>query len=488
MNSYQLVREEPVFPQSSVYATNPCLARESWFTNETRHPFITFNQKETKPQIKPLEFDKLVSTMRSTLEEFPDVRTGSNTLYSMVDAGLSAFSIFFMQSPSFSGHQKLMKLKKGRSNAETLFGVHKIPSDNQTRNLLDGVSPSYLTPVFTTIIKELDSCGHLDEFRSINNDLLVPFDGTDYFSSQKISCANCSTQEHKNGTVTYSHKAVTPVIVAPGNNKVINLPPEFIVPQDGHDKQDSENAAAKRWLKQHGATYKKLGCTICGDDLYSNQPLCEAILGAGFNFVLVCKPGTHKTLYKRVAELEQEGKVETITVKYYRDCEHYKTDTYRFVSQVPVRDSDDALLVNWCELTTTLVDGTIIFKNAFITNHLITRENVKEVVIAGRTRWKVENENNNTLKTKGYHLEHNFGHGDQYLSSMMLTFNLLAHLFHTILELVDDNYRLLRQTLPTRKTFFDDIRALTRYVCFESWDHLLTFMIESLEIQGADTS
>jgi hypothetical protein len=32
-------------------------------------------------------------------------------------------------------------------------------------------------------------------------------------------------------------------------------------------------------------------------------------------------------------------------------------------------------------------------------------------VAAGRARWKVENENNNTLKTKGYHLEHNYGHG-----------------------------------------------------------------------------
>jgi hypothetical protein len=255
--------------------------------------------------------------------------------------------------------------------------------------------------------------------------------------------------------------------VAPGNNKVINLPPEFITPQDGQEKQDSENAAAKRWLKQHGSVYSPLGCTICGDDLYSNQPMCEAILDASFNFVLVCKPGTHKTLYNRIAEL----------------------DTYRFVNQVPIRDGDDALLVNWCELTTTRADDvSIVFKNAFITNHLISTENVQEVVTAGRTRWKIENENNNNLKTKGYHLEHNFGHGNQHLSSLLLTFNLLAHLFHTVLDMVDDNYRLVRQTLVTRQTFFDDLRALTRYFCFDSWDHLLAFMIEGLEIQPEDTS
>ena len=45
---------------------------------------------------------------------------------------------------------------------------------------------------------------------------------------------------------------------------------------------------------------------------------------------------------------------------------------------------------------------------------------------AGRARWKIENENNNVLKTKGYHLDHNFGHGKKHLSSLLLTMNLLA--------------------------------------------------------------
>ncbi len=445
---------------------------------------ITTNDLE----VEVLDFEGLVGQFRSIVQQFPDNRTGQNKTYSMEDAALSAFSIFFMQSPSFLEHQKRMERTKGRSNAQTLFGMHKIPSDNQTRNLLDGVSPSYLYPVFTNIVKELERTGHLDKFRSLNGDLLVPLDGTQYFSSHKLNCQNCSTQEHKNGLITYSHKAITPVIVAPGNNKVLNLPPEFITPQDGHDKQDSENAAAKRWFKQHGPEYKELGITISGDDLYSNQPLCEATLSAGFNFVYVCKPGTHKTLYNRVAELELEGAVKTVVVKRWVGGKLYQTDTYRFVNQVPLRDGEDAWLVNWCELTTTLDDGTIVYKNAFVTNHLITTENVKDVVVAGRTRWKVENENNNTLKTKGYHLEHNFGHGKQHLSSLLLTFNLLAHLFHTVLELVDDKYRLVRQTLSSRQTFFDDIRALTRYFCFESWQDLLTTMLEGLEVEATDTS
>ncbi len=79
-------------------------------------------------------------------------------------------------------------------------------------------------------------------------------------------------------------------------------------------------------------------------------------------------------------------------------------------------------------------------------------------------------------------LERNCGHGKQHLALLLATFNLLSLLFHTLLELLDLKYRLLRQHLPTRKTFFDDLRALTRYLLFESWDHLLTFMIEGLEL------
>jgi hypothetical protein len=73
------------------------------------------------------------------------------------------------------------------------------------------------------------------------------------------------------------------------------------------------------------------------------------------------------------------------------------------------------------------------------------------------------------------------------LASFLLTLNLLAFLFHTILELLDANYRLLRQELATRQTFFNDIRALTRYLHFNSWQHLLEFMIQQLELDP-DTS
>ena len=101
---------------------------------------------------------------------------------------------------------------------------------------------------------------------------------------------------------------------------------------------------------------------------------------------------------------------------------------------------------------------------------------------AGRARWNIENEHHNTRKTKGDHLEHHDGHGQQHLSAVLLTLHLCAFLFHTVLDWVDHKYHLVRQALAARQTLFQDLQAWTRYLLFESWDHLLAFMLQGLEI------
>jgi hypothetical protein len=275
--------------------------------------------------------------------------------------------------------------------------------------------------------------------------------------------------------------------VVPGNNQVISLPPEFITPQDGHTKQDCENAAAKRWLKQYAPVYKELGITILGDDLYCKQPLTSLIVEEGLSFILVCKPDSHKTLYQWIEEIDTMGGVETIVENRWTGKTHHLY-TYRFINCVPIKDGQDAQNVNWCELTTTLPDGQILYKNAFATDFEISKDNVQQIVADGRSRWKIENENNNILKNRGYHLNHNFGHGKKYLSQVLLTLNILAFLFHTVLEMVDQKYKLIRDELPTRMTFFDDIRSLTRYLYFPNWESLLLFMIQGLELDIPDTS
>jgi hypothetical protein len=96
-----------------------------------------------------------------------------------------------------------------------------------------------------------------------------------------------------------------------------------------------------------------------GDDLYCHEPFCEALLRESFHFILVCRPDSHQTLYEHLDGIA----LPTVVCKRWTG----KTEeiyTYRYLNQVPLRDNDDALLVNWCEITVTRADGKQLYKNA----------------------------------------------------------------------------------------------------------------------------
>ena len=432
-----------------------------------------------------LAIDRLIKELKEQFAEFPDLRTGKNEQYEIADAGLGAFSVFFTQCASFLEYQEDMRRLKGRSNAENLFGMREIPSDSQIRSLLDPVSPQHVEPQYRRVFEKLEAGKVLDPFRSHGHSLLVALDGTEYFSSQKIHCPNCSHRQLANGKTNYYHSVITPVIVQAGNEHVISLEPEFIVPQDGAEKQDCEIEAGKRWLSKHGEYYAKRNVTILGDDLYSRQPFCQTVEDAKMHFILVCKEDSHPQLYDTVAFLDAQGVLGKRQRRHWNG-KHGEIYSYRYANRLPLRGDKDAMRVNWVELTVTHEEtDETLYKNAWVTDFEVLETTLEAIVRDGRARWKVENENNNILKTKGYHLEHNFGHGSQHLSSLLLSLNLLAFLFHTVMGLVDEKYQLLRKELRKRRKFFQHVEALLEYLLFDSWQALFSFMCRGLEL---DTS
>jgi hypothetical protein len=430
---------------------------------------------------KAFHLSVLFALLRATITAFPDPRTGKNGQYSMETFGMTAFSTFFLQSPSFRSHQIFMRQLDRNGNAARVFEVDKIPCFNQVRGVLDEVAPAHLLPVYDDVFRRLDRRGLLRQLRGFRQDLLIPLDGTQYFSSKTICCDNCSTKPHKDGSVTYSHSALLPAIVMPGEPVALPLAPEFITPQDGHTKQDCEVTAAKRWIADFRRRHKTVAVTLLGDDLYSRQPMCETALDYRFNFIFVCKPSSHPTLYTRIAELQRDNALQTKTVRCFREG-RWERDCYTWACEVPLRAGNDALLVNWIDITTTLeATQEVVYHNSFITNHVVTADHAETVVAAGRSRWKIENEDHNTLKNHGYNLTHNYGHGEKFLSSLLVSLMLIAFLFHALLDLVQAPFHHLRTVLPSRREVFTDLRALLRYLFVETLAHLFAFMVSQLD-------
>ena len=431
------------------------------------------------------QYDQRIGSIRKRMSALRDRRTGRNTQYTMEDIGLSAFAVFYTQCPSFLASQKAMEEKRGRSNAQTLFQIEKTPCDNHIREMLDEVEPEELYPLYDEIFETLREQGVLKTFQTFGGTTPVALDGTWYFSSGTIHCDHCSRIQHKDGSITYYHSAITPVIVAPGQKQAIALRPEFIVPQDGHNKQDCEIAAGKRWLDKEASRYLKAlnhNVTFLGDDIYAHQPFCRRVLIQGGHFIFTCKSDSHAYLSKWVDLLEQGRELRSFTMRVKDAKGHWEEHLYRYANNVPLAEGEGALKVNWCDVTITGKHRKKPYHCAWITDWKIDDKNVAAIAATGRCRWKIENENNNTLKTKGYHLEHNFGHGKKHLSSLLAAMNMLALLTHTLLYYSDDAYRLIRAKLPTRKTFFEHIRALMHYIDFSSWEAMMDFMMRGLEI------
>jgi hypothetical protein len=288
--------------------------------------------------------------------------------------------------------------------------MEQIPTDTHIRNLLDPLPAEAPWVLFRQVFQELAEAGTLERFKVAEGQLLLVLDGTEHFSSEKVCCPNCTRRVLKNGHVRYSHSVVTPVIVSPEQSEVVSLEPAFILPQDGEEKQDCEINAAKRWIEHQAPHYELEGTIVLGDDLYCHQPWCEA----NMNFILVCKPSlgalapapsgadldSHKTLYEYLDLYPPEELQLRRWNGRYGEIWHYPKSqrSDRYANGLPLRDGEDALLVNWCELSIYREDtGELLFRKSalrsgysFATNLPISADTVADVVAWGRCRFSRE--------------------------------------------------------------------------------------------------
>ena len=427
----------------------------------------------------------LLSGLKAVCGGFPDSRKGRGGNIEIADFGLSAFSMFFMQSASFLSYQRALEKGHGRSNCQTLFGIGKIPSDNYIRDRLDEADPALLQPCFERLETLLTKPPMRKAFGRLGERILIAWDGTEYFCSQKLGCPHCLTRKRSNGKTESYHCLLAATVVAPGHGKVVPLMPEFIAPQDGAEKQDCERNAVKRWFAKHGARLSPLRPIFLGDDLFACQPVAGMVIDAGGDFIFTAKESSHKTLYEFIVGAELSRHQEKTRRRNTTD-----TFRYRWIEAVPLRDGKDAMLVNWIGCEIVDAKGRVTYSGAWITSLPVSKQNVAEIVACARARWKIENESFNVMKNHGYELEHNFGHGQTFLAMTLAALNLLAFAWHAALDLLEPPWQAAREAAAKRTSFFAHILMLSAYVIFPSWKVFLkaiaTFTIPPELIKNPD--
>ncbi len=368
---------------------------------------------------KNLSAPGLLEKVRKTFEQIADFRSGKLS-YTLADVLMSALAVFGLKYPSLLQFDKNRHEQTIKNNLKKLDGVKEAPCDTQMRTILDPVEQTELRSTFVEIHHQIQRDKVLENYKYLGG-YLMSVDATGLFSSTDICCHECYSRHLRNGSTQYYHQLLAAAIVHPDKSNVLPLFPEAITRQDGETKNDCESNAAKRLLPAMRNAFPKLKLIVVEDSLYSNGPHIRLLEKLSMSYIIVAKASDHTHLMKIVEQSfaarsgEEFGTIEPDST--ILAC--------RFINKVPLNASNPDLLVNYLEYTETKGDRK--YHISWVTNINLDQDNVHSVMRAGRFVRKIENETFNTLKNQGYNLEHNYGHGKQYLAKTVLATLMFLH-------------------------------------------------------------
>jgi hypothetical protein len=383
------------------------------------------------------------------------------TPITLTDCIMSALAMFSLKYPSLlSFNEDCNNSVVVKNNMSVLYGVKHVPSDTYMRERIDIVDPEAVRKPFKKIFSEAQRGKVLEQFEYLNGYYLASGDATGMFASTTVNCENCCVKEHQNGGKTYYHQMFCVSIVHPKQKTVIPFAPEPIMKSDGMTKNDCEFNAAQRWIKAFRKDHPHIKIIFLADGISSKGPYIKALVAGKMCYILGAKPGDHKALFKFVEGVCEEYK--------YRGRDG-KIHHYRYMNNVPLNDSNPDILVNFLDYTETSAKGKVQ-RFTWVTNILITKENIHEIMIGGRTRWKIENETFNTLKNQNYQFEHNFGHGNKNLSTVFAMLMMLAFLIDQIQEFCDHFFQQALRKKKRKQYLWRALFGLFANYKISSWE------------------
>lgn len=409
---------------------------------------------------KYLSANGLLKTVKKAFKQIPDHRP-LNVKIPLDDALMSGLALFSLKDPSLLAFDER---RQNPQNLKRVYDIKHIPSDTQMRTILDQVNPENIRPLFKQLVQQLQRGKELEKMQYMGKYYILSIDGTGYFKSEKVHCANCLEKHYKkSGKTSYAHQLLGGAIVHPERREVIPLAPEPIIKQDGTTKNDCERNAAKRFLAKLRQDYPRLPFIVVEDALSANAPHIRELMHHDLRFVLGVKPGDHKHLFNHITRANERGEV-----THYEFKEAGVHHRFRFLNDVPLNASNEDVRVNFIEYWQTKKGKVRHF--SWVTDIPVTEDNVYLLMRIARARWKIENETFNTLKNQGYHFEHNFGHGHQHLSTVFAFLMMLAFAIDQVQQLSCQLFQAAWAKARSKRALWEKLRSLFNELPMDSME------------------
>ncbi len=425
------------------------------------------NQADLPKPRRGLSADALIETLRRRFQDVADRRRQASCKYSMSDTLMSAFAMFATKEPSmlsFEDHQRELHIEKP-------FKIDAVPSDTQMREILDGIDIEPLNEAFADLFWELQRGRELKQWLFDGQYYLVAIDGSGYFCSNHVKCDHCLVRR-KNGKEQYYHQVVAAVLVHPVTRQVIPMAVEPIVRSDGDAKNDCERNATGRLLQRLRKQHPKLNILVLEDGLASNAPHIADLEKHKMHYMLGAKPGDHQYLFDQVIDdMDQDNYlIETHQVSSVKKKIHTETS---YIAGVSLNKTHADVRVNFLQHHEfDCKEDAVTNRFSWVTDLDLSQKSLHEYQKVGRCRWRVENETFNTLKNQGYALEHNYGHGEQNLTTVLALLMFLAFAVDQIQEACCGLFNAAMDRAGRRIRLWESIRSHLRHFEFASFADL----------------
>lgn len=204
-----------------------------------------------------------------------------------------------------------------------------------------------------------------------------------------------------------------------------------------------------------------------------------------FRYILVAKHSDQTYMFKTIEEHKKNNKI----IHLETQDEKGTNRVYNYINNLPLNASNPDLLVNFLEYWEFKGEEQV-YHNTWITDIELHQDNVFHRLKGGRARWKIENETFNTLKNQGYNLEHNYGHGEQHLSTVLAMLMRLQFLIDQVQEIACPLFKAARGRFHSRLQLWDFIRSRFLEHLLPSWEVLWKSIIYGFkpEVIQLDTS
>ncbi len=406
----------------------------------------------------------LLNQVRKDFEKVKDPRRYGQQ-FSLTDVLMSGLAVFSLKFPSLLKFDEKRNEARIRANLQSLFGVNQAPCDTQLRAVCDQVNPAELRVPFIHIHQRLYDQGLLEKFRYLDG-FLFSIDGTGQFASSSINCPQCGQRHHQKGQISYYHQLLAAVLIHPDQKQVLPLFPEAITHQDGDRKNDCELNASRRLIQQLRDAFPKWPIRVVEDSLFANGPHIKLLKELNIGYIISVKPQGQESLFEDVKDRFFKQETEEFEVlgndKIVRG--------YRWINAIPLNKSHPDLRVNFLDYW-EIREGKE-FNFSWVTDIQLTPDNVELLMKGGRSRWHIENQTFNTLKNQNYEFEHNFGHGQQYLATVLAMLMMLAFLIDQVQEYGCAFFQAARQQFHSRTSLWMKIKGLFTEFFIENWEAL----------------